>query len=315
MHSAFALNQVIRPTAVAIGNFDGIHLGHQQVLHPILAASAGIKTVLTFHPHPREVLKGESRPLLTPPDEKRAYLKTLGFEQVVQLPFTRDFAQQPPQSFLDDVLTAGLHVQQLSVGWDFCFGYKRSGNTELLKTWGQTRGIPVHIVPQLQRFDDRVSSSRIRQALEDGSVTLATQLLGRPYDLNGVVVQGDQRGRELGFPTANVVVPTDKYLPRDGVYSCWVWIPGVENQQAAVMNIGNRPTFAGLQRTIEVHVLNWCGDLYDLRLRIQLMGFIRPERKFDSLSALVSQIQEDCQTAQAQLGCEDPAAGRLVTLS
>ncbi len=300
MHVAFELDQVQTPTAVAIGNFDGIHLGHQRVLAPILNSAQGIKTVLTFHPHPQAVLTGQSRLLLTPPAEKRACLAALGIQQVVQLTFTPHFAQQPPQVFIETILEQGLQTLHLSIGWDFCFGYQRSGTAETLRAWGTRHHIPIDVIPKTEWDGDRVSSSRIRAALDAGDIHTVNQLLGHAYRLVGLVVQGDQRGRQLGFPTANLQLPPDKYPPLNGVYSCWVQLPD-QRFQPGIINIGYRPTFAGQQQTFEVHLLDWVGDLYGLQLSVELQGFVRPEQKFESLAALVEQITHDCQVARHQL--------------
>lgn len=302
MHTAFDLSQVHQPTAVAIGNFDGLHLGHQQVLQPILDSRVGLKTVLTFHPHPQEVLGGYPRLLLTPPQEKRDHFRHLGMEQMVQLTFTPEFAQQSPQAFIETILEQGLGACQVSVGWDFNFGHRRAGNAETLVNWGQDRGIRVDVISNTQMQGARISSSRIKAALGEGDVGMARQLLGRSYRLRGKVITGDQRGRQLGFPTANLKLPQEKFLPRDGVYSVWVQISAEEDRRPGVMNIGVRPTVDGLQRTFEVHLLGWQGDLYGQEIEVDLQGYVRSERKFGSLEELQAQIQADCDTARDQLG-------------
>ncbi|MCF2971040.1 bifunctional riboflavin kinase/FAD synthetase [Synechococcus sp. Nb3U1] len=302
MHITSDLAQTLRPTAVAIGNFDGLHLGHQKVLRPIQESGQGVRTVLTFHPHPQEVLTGRSQLLLTPPTEKLALLAQMGFEQVILFPFTAAFARQHPQEFIQDILEQGLRARHLSVGWDFCFAHRRSGSAQTLQAWGSEHCIPVEVIPEAQFHGERVSSSRIRAALATGEVSTAADLLGRPYRLIGEVVQGDQRGRQLGFPTANLRLPPEKFLPRDGVYSVWVYLPGADQALPGVMNVGYRPTFAGLQHTIEVHLLDWAGDLYGQELQVVLEGFIRTERRFPGVAELIEQIQQDCQTARIQLG-------------
>ncbi len=301
VHIAFDLSQVHQPTAVAIGNFDGIHLGHQEVLQPILNTTLGIKTVLTFHPHPQEILAGRSRLLLTPPQEKRDQFRILGLEQVVQLAFTPEFAQQSPQEFIETILEQGLGARQISVGWDFNFAHQRSGNVDTLVQWGKATGIQVEVISNTQMQGARISSSRIKGALSEGDVITARQLLGRRYPLRGKVIMGDQRGRQLGFPTANLLLPEEKFLPRDGVYSVWVWLPTTPDPHPGVMNIGVRPTVDGLQRTFEVHLLDWQGDLYGQEIQVDLEGYVRSERKFGSLEELRAQIQSDCGTARDQL--------------
>jgi riboflavin kinase/FMN adenylyltransferase len=232
-------------------------------------------------------------------------LQQLGLEQVVQLHFTQDFAAQTPPAFIETVLQEGLQVQQLSVGGDFCFGQRRSGNTATLVAWGQQRGVRVDVVPHMEWQDLKVSSSRIRAALATGDVETAAVLLGRPYKLEGVVVQGDQRGRLIGFPTANLSLPAEKVIPRDGVYSAWVWLEDHPIAQPAVMNIGIRPTVDGSCRTVEVHLLDWQGDLYGSLLKVDLHHFLRPEQKFASVQHLQEQILLDSQVARQLLGLID----------
>jgi len=291
------LETAATPTLLAIGNFDGVHRGHQQVLQPVIQGSLGIKTVLTFDPHPRQVFSRQPYPLLTPLAEKIQILTGLGLEQVVVLPFTLEFAQASAGQFLQEVLQQGLQPVGVSVGWDFCFGSQRSGTVQVLRAWGQTQGIPIHVVPEMTWHGHQLRSSRIRHALAEGNVDHAADLLGRPYRLIGTVVAGSQRGRQIGFPTANVDLPPDKLLPRDGVYGGWVL--GLGAPQAAVLNIGVRPTVAVQgSRTVEVHLLDWQGSLYGQFLQVDLAGFLRPEQRFPSLHALQKQLHQDCEQAR-----------------
>ncbi|MEN9266520.1 MAG: riboflavin biosynthesis protein RibF, partial [Thermostichales cyanobacterium BF4_bins_65] len=194
-----------------------------------------------------------------------------------------------------------LHPQGVSVGWDFCFGSQRSGNAQVLRLWGQKQGIPIHVVPEMTWHGQQLRSSRIRQALAEGNVEHAADLLGRPYTLIGTVVAGSRRGQQLGFPTANLQLPPEKLLPRDGVYAGWV--RGLSQLPlAAVLNIGVRPTVE-IQgsRTVEVHLLDWQGCLYGQVLRVGLVAFLRPEQRFPSLHALQRQIQQDCDQARQLL--------------
>ena len=309
MHIALNLDQARQPTALAIGNFDGIHQGHQQVLDPILSQSnpsvgkqsgSPLKTVLTFYPHPQEVFTGQPRLCLTPPEEKQALLANLGFEQVVQLPFTPEFARLSPQQFIQQILQQGLGVTRISVGWDFRFGSGRTGEVSQLKDWAIEQGIDIHVVPKAEIQGERVSSSRIRSALSTGDPGLAQLLLGRPYRLQGQVIQGDQRGRQLGFPTANLALPSDKFLPRDGVYGVWVHLSPdpLARPLMGVMNLGVRPTVDGSRRQLEVHVLDWQGDLYGQVIGVDLNHFVRPEQRFGSLDQLQHQISVDCETVR-----------------
>lgn len=289
------------PTIAALGNFDGVHRGHRQVIEPIVSAAQSplVPTVVTFCPHPQEFFSGERRLLLTPIAEKITCLQAIGIEQLMLLPFDRDLATLTPQQFVESILVEQLQVKQIRVGQDFCFGYKRSGTATDLQAIAAEFGISVKIVPLFTENNQRISSSAIRQALSQANVAEATRLLGRPYTLVGEVVTGQQLGRTIGFPTANLAVPAEKFLPQRGVYCVWV-----EGADAAaipgVMNIGQRPTINGLTQTIEVHLLDWSGDLYGKTLTVSLDAFLRPEQKFASLDALKQQIQHDANQARSR---------------
>lgn len=325
-----------------MGNFDGVHLGHQTVIRPILPVSSPqtlvsvelsgysdrcpsllgscdfpsstppdhpditgpIPTVVTFYPHPQEFFSGQARPWLTPLEEKARFMAQLGVRQLVLLPFNKELSGLEPQAFVEQVLLDRLQAKHISVGADFRFGCQRKGNADLLKDLAAQRGTEVTVIDLAQADGDRISSSRIRQALCVGDISEVTQLMGRPYQLRGRVVQGQQLGRQLGFPTANLHVPPEKFLPRTGVYSVLVLgVPGCPETQGwpGVMNLGVRPTVDGQNQSIEVHLLNWQGNLYGHTLTVTLQGFLRPEQRFESLEALKAQIQADCESALAML--------------
>lgn len=326
-----SLTTIQSPTLVALGNFDGLHRGHRQVIQPILTGPLPpdssewspterqcqcdysdraserddvphlYSTVVTFHPHPQAFFSGQRRLLLTPLDEKVSCLKKMGVEQLVLLPFDRALAELSPQDFVENILVKHLQARQISVGQDFCFGRKRSGTTADLKAIAAQHHIAVHVVPLYTCEGDRISSSAIRQALQHGKLDQANRLLGRPYTLVGEVIGGQQLGRTIGFPTANLKLPSEKFLPRDGVYCVWVQDAECKEVQSlpGVMNIGRRPTVDGLQQTIEVHLLDWAGDLYGHTLTVHLEKFVRPEQKFSSLEALKAQIETDCAIARS----------------
>ncbi len=352
-----SLTTAITPTAIALGNFDGVHLGHQAVIQQISSHALGLDhtdslaqgsppaltalpkppplrglshrtgqapghlpipevaqrerglrttptpTVMTFFPHPQEFFSGKSRPALTPITEKAAMISQLGVGQLVLLPFTQALANLTPQEFVEDLLIKQLKVQHISVGKDFCFGKKRQGTVDDLQTLTQPYGVTVHITPHTCLGGERISSSRIRAALSQADLATAEALLGRSYSLSGRVVKGQQLGRTLGFPTANLAIPEDKFLPPHGVYSVWVeGASGVAGQRLpGVMNLGIRPTVQGLSLTVEVHLLHWSGDLYGKSLQVFLNQHLRPEQRFPSLDALKAQIEQDCQTALAAL--------------
>jgi riboflavin kinase / FMN adenylyltransferase len=294
------------PTAIALGNFDGIHRGHQVVLQPILAQQAPdlYASVVSFVPHPREFFTGQKLLLLTPKQEKADYLEKLGFQQLILISFERVLAALSPQDFVRQILVQQLDTKIISIGEDFRFGYQRKGTAKDLKEIAEQLGIQVYI-NSLHKYRDnqqqyvRVSSSLIRQALVTGDVKQANLMLGRSYTLVGQVVTGKQLGRTIGFPTANLQLPTDKFLPRYGVYAVKV---NYHNYcLLGVMNIGCRPTVAGELPTIEVHLLDWSGDLYNQTITVSLEVFLRPEQKFASLDSLKQQIQKDCQIAKKLL--------------
>ena len=305
MRVIFDPTQISRPTAIALGNFDGVHIGHRHVIEPILPSALSnhdqhlTSTVVSFSPHPQEFFSKQPRSLLAPFDEKVALLESIGVEQLVLLPFDADLAKLTAAEFIQKILIDSLQVELISVGCDFHFGQKRQGNiTDLQKIWGDRLTV---IPEQTMLLHDpapiRISSSNIRAALAKGEVDLANALLGRPYNLVGKVIQGKQLGRTIGFPTANLDLPVQKCLPRDGVYAVQVSISSSPKPLFGVMNIGLRPTVNGDRRTVEVHLFDWQGDLYDQELNVDLVKFIRPEHKFASLDALKGQIKADCQTA------------------
>ncbi len=302
---ASSSEQIKTPTAIALGNFDGIHQGHRTVLRPIIDSFKSTQqphiypSVVSFTPHPREFFTGGKLQLLTPIPQKAELLSNLGIEQLVLLPFNSDLASLTPQQFVQQIIVEKLQATFISVGEDFRFGYQRKGTAADLKNIAADYGIEVQL-NSLYKYGDRhhqqvrVSSSLIRQALSEGDMKTANLMLDRPYSLWGTVVTGQQLGRTIGFPTANLQLPREKFLPRFGVYAAKVMFE--QTIIKGVMNIGCRPTVAGVAPTIEVHLLNWSGDLYGQTLKVNLIEFLRPEQKFDSLAALKQQISQDCQS-------------------
>ncbi|MEM1426281.1 MAG: bifunctional riboflavin kinase/FAD synthetase [Cyanobacteria bacterium P01_H01_bin.130] len=326
-----SLTTVLQPTTIALGNFDGIHGGHARVIGPVVEAARALNqqerdpilddrtengtqglaleqvrpTVVSFYPHPQVVLRGIDRAALTPTDEKARCLQRLGVEQLVLLPFNQSLRQLSPEAFLEQILLEQLQGRMIAVGEDFRFGRGRAGTAIALRDLAAKFGVPVTIVSLETAGGDRISSSRIRDCLATGDVHTVHQLLGRPYELTGRVVKGQQLGRTLGFPTANLQVEADKLLPRFGVYGVRAVLESGDSESGetvgGVMNVGCRPTVAGQAPTVEVHLFDWSGDLYGQVLTVHLMGFIRPERAFDSLEALKAQITQDCLTARDQV--------------
>ncbi len=317
-----SLATVLKPTALALGNFDGVHQGHRQVIQPVLASphfsESGDRahaTVVTFNPHPQEFFTGQPRQLLTPLAEKVAQLKHLGVAQLVLLPFDRELARLSPEQFVQEILSDRLQAVCVSIGADFRFGQKRAGTAQDLQAMATARGIKTTIASLKRLAGERISSSAIRQALHQGHLATANRLLGRPYSLMGQVVSGQQLGRTIGFPTANVQLPPEKFLPQNGVYAVEVQVCESEafpdpTLLPGVMNLGYRPTVDGTRQVVEVHLLDWQGDLYDRTIVVHLRHFLRSEQKFGSLDALKAQIELDCETARSLLASPSPQTGK-----
>ena len=286
------------PTAIALGNFDGVHLGHRRILEQLKARAAqeGLQPVaLTFEPHPRQFLFPEARTsLLTAPSEKTALIEALGVT-VVTLAFDATLAALSAEDFARDVLMTRLQGRHFFLGDDHRFGKGARGNADLLRTLGG----PHCVTTVSAAFDDgeQVSSSGIRHHLKNGRLERANQLLGRPYTLHGSVIHGAARGRELGFPTANLRPADSRKILPFGVFGGFVRFPDTPEAapHPAVANLGLRPTFheAPPEPSVEIHLLDWEGNLYDRPLTFEFHRFIRPERKFDGLDALKAQIVED----------------------
>jgi riboflavin kinase / FMN adenylyltransferase len=285
------------PCAVALGNFDGVHLGHRAVLRASLEAKSRglIPTVITFDPHPRAYFGGQTGFLLSSLQEKKQILADLGFLQILVLPFGPDLAQMTAETFVLDFLIGQLKTKQVSVGWNFRFGKGRTGNADFLERVLLPLGVEVSVCPPFLWGEEKVSSSAIRHALAEGDLVKAKAFLGRNYTLYGKVIHGEARGRKIGFPTANIQIEPMRFIPRYGVYLTKVaW----EGQQAiGLTNIGVRPTFNGVAPSVEVHLLNWSGDLYNKELTLEFTDFIRPELQFSSVDELVAQIHKDRDTA------------------
>jgi riboflavin kinase/FMN adenylyltransferase len=282
-----------RPRHVAVGEFDGVHLGHREVI-------AGADTVLTFEPHPRAVVAPDAAPkLLTSLAVKADLIAGLGVRELVVIPFDRSFAAQGPQEFVDSVLVERLGAQRVSVGENFRFGHKATGDAELLR---RQAGFEARVVPLVEVDGEIVSSTHIRGLVVAGELEKANRFLGSPFQLRGSVVHGDERGRELGYPTANLVPDNALVYPGNGVYACraafeqegeWRWWP-------AATSIGVRPTFVtGRGVLVEAFLLDFEGDLYDRELRIAFLARLRGERRFDTVEGLVDQMHRDVESARA----------------
>jgi riboflavin kinase/FMN adenylyltransferase len=277
---------------IAIGNFDGVHQGHQSLL--ALAGQLGSLTVLTFAPHPRQFFNPTAEAfLLTSLNQRVALLKKHGAARVVVQNFDAAFANLTPQQFIDQILHAQLNAHTIVVGPNFKFGAKRAVDINMLKAAGL-----VVVTPALLGSEAHViSSTIIREALVQGNIAQANQLLGRPWVVQGTVVHGQQRGRTIGFPTANIIWPTDIILPKLGVYAGIVTLPNGQ-QHKAIANIGTRPTVSGGHDVrLEVHIFNFNADIYNSNISFELHHFIRAEQRFAGLDALQAQIKHDVVSA------------------
>ena len=293
-------------SVVTTGTFDGVHLGHQAILAYLVERAGevgGVPTVVTFDPHPREVLTGHPVPLLTTLDERADALEALGVERFVVVPFSRDLSLLEPEDYVRDVLVEGVGMREIVIGYDHRFGRKARGDRALLEALGPDLGFSVDVIPEQIEGDVTVSSTEIRrQIAEAGDAARAPALLGRPYRITGTVVRGDARGRTIGYPTANVQ-PADprKLVPRLGVYAVRVVLPGGA-EAGGMMNVGRRPTFeADGATTAEVHLFDVDADLYGQRLAVDLVARLRDERRFDGVDALVAQLGRDREAALSAL--------------
>lgn len=292
-----------RGTVAALGNFDGVHLGHAHLLHALHAARPDRPlAAVTFEPHPRSFFRPQDPPLrLTLPDMRARYLAEKGVRHIFQIPFGRDFSQLTPEAFIDDVLYRGLGVQHVACGPDFAFGHRRRGDIAFLEERLEKLGIGLTVVPPLADVSGPFSSTRIRRLLQEGYPERAEEELGRPWAIVGAVAHGDKRGRLLGFPTANV--PLGPHIePARGVYAATVTMPDGAVRKG-VANIGRRPTINdGQESRLELHIFDFDGDLYGQRLETALHTMLREERRFDGLDALKAQIARDSAQARDILG-------------
>ncbi len=304
----FSAQAFTGPIYLTIGNFDGVHRGHQALISDMAKAAhaAGAQAgLLTFEPHPLTILRpGATTLRLTSNEERASLLAALGLDFVLVLPFTRATADTSAAEFMS-TLVGYVQLKELWIGPDFALGRGREGNAARLTALGQDLGYQVQVVPPYHWLGEQVRSSRVRAYLaDDGAVESAATLLGRPYQLWGQVTQGARRGRRLGFPTANMAVPDDRLTPAHGVYACWAWRDARENTQAgypAVVNIGVRPSFDNGPRSVEAYLLDFTDDLYGEMLGLSFIQRLRGEMRFNDVSALISQIKMDAEAARALL--------------
>ncbi len=290
-------------SVVTIGVFDGVHRGHQQIIGYAVrrAADLGIASVVvTFDPHPSEVVRPGSHPaILTEQARKAELIESLGVDVLCVVPFTQAFSQLSPEEFAHDVLVENLHAALVVVGENFRFGHRAAGDVDLLTRLGRTFGFAVEGAPLVADRDVVFSSTYIRASIDAGDVETASVVLGRPHRIEGVVVRGDQRGRDLGFPTANLLCAPHVAIPADGVYAAWLHQRG--KPYPAAVSIGTNPTFAGREHRVEAYVLDFDGDLYGERVSLDFVAHLREMRKYEGPEKLVEQITLDVEQTRAVL--------------
>lgn len=293
-----------RPTVLTLGVFDGLHLGHQKIMQTVVErakAADAVPTAITFDPHPRAVLYPDSAPpLLQTLDQRLANFAFLGIEQTIVIPFDLEFAAQPAEIFIRDIIHERLQAAEVHLGKDFAFGKGRGGNIELLRKMSGELGFLADEVDEVRLRAMRISSSRIRELLREGRVNLARRMLGRPYGVEGVIIRGDRRGHTIGFPTANLK-PQNRVIPKFGVYATATLVGGTWRR--SITNIGVRPTFgADAEPSIETFIFDFDGDLYGDVLRVRFLHRIRSERKFKGIEELKAQIERDTRRARNYFG-------------
>ena len=290
---------ILRPTVLTLGVFDGLHLGHQKIMETVVErakATGTHATAITFDPHPRAVLHPESAPpLLQTLDQRLANFEILGIEQAIVIRFNRDFASNPAEDFLREIVHARLQAREVYLGKGFAFGKDRGGNIELLRRMSSELGFFADEVDEVRLRGMRISSSKIRELLAAGRVNLTRRMLGRPYGVEGVIIRGNRRGHTIGFPTANLK-PHNRVVPKFGVYATATLLDG--KWRRSITNIGVRPTFeTDVEPSIETYIFDFDGDLYGDVLRVRFLHRIRDERKFSGIDELKAQIQKDSQRA------------------
>lgn len=310
MKRQVGLDQIVndRTSVVTVGTFDGVHVGHRTILAYLVRRArdrGGSSVVLSFDPHPREVVTGEPMPLLTTIDERADAVESIGIDRFVIVPFTRAFSRLPAEAFVEDILVRRIGLREIVIGYDHAFGHDRRGDAALLKEMGEEHAFTVDVIPPQVVAEHVVSSTEIRKLLEsEGDVVSAAGMLGRRYGLRGIVERGEGRGRTIGFPTANLAVEHPrKVIPARGVYAVRVGIESAGDLGlAGMMNIGVRPTFGAGQRTLEVHLLEFEGSLYGEVLRIEFVARMRDEQHFASKDELVQQLSRDRSRCKQLLG-------------
>ncbi|MGV3509496.1 MAG: bifunctional riboflavin kinase/FAD synthetase [Sphingobacteriaceae bacterium] len=294
--------QKVNNAVVTIGTFDGVHIGHRKIISRLTEVARqinGESVILTFFPHPRMILNPEdgNLKLITTINEKADLLKKLGVDHLIITPFTRDFSNLSAETYIKQILVDKIGTRKIIIGYDHHFGKDREGNLQQLQKFAPEYGFEVEEIPEQDIHDVAVSSTKVRNALLNGDVETANDFLGYPFSLFGQVIKGDQLGRKLGFPTANLLIEENyKLIPTDGIYAVKVKLDG-EQAFHGMAYIGNRPTINGMSRNIEVNIFDFDRDIYRQYITIEFLHFIRGDMRFESLEELKDQISKDKQSA------------------
>ena len=313
-HNLNLVPQPFRNPVITIGNFDGVHLGHQTLFQMVKDRSRAVdgqSVVITFDPHPIKLMRPDKRlPMLTTTDQKIKLLASMELDGIIVHPFSAEFGSMPAREFVQYYLVHRLGAREVVIGHDYRFGRNREGNIALLQSLGEEFGFPVHVVDPIQINHTIVSSTLIRNLINDGQVLPAQDFLGRPYEVTGEVIHGHGRGaRLLGFPTANITIDNGLLLPAAGIYAVRAELGG--QIYPAVANIGTCPTFNNQELSLEVYLLDFDRDIYGERLAVQFIQRLRDERRFDDLPALVTQIKKDVAAARQIVGPDTQSLASL----
>ena len=294
MISLISPSEVKNPTSIAIGSFDGLHAGHRNLIKSVVEENEYTPTIASFWPHPREVLYNETRLRLDLPEEKLPILEDLGIEQLVLIPFDKKLSKLTAENFIKDILINQLQAKNISVGANFRFGFKRSGDINTIKNVIKDMDIKLKIISILEDNEGRISSSRVRDLLQKSDFKNAFKILNRAYSFKGKVVKGKGIGKSLGFPTANLEIDGRKFLPGEGVYAAWTTIESSSHKIASIMNLGSQPTIDPLlPSAVEVHLINKDINLYGLNLSVEPVEKLRSQIQFENIDQLSNQIKKD----------------------
>lgn len=295
------LNEISKNVVLTIGNFDGVHAGHRYFLQQLKSLAQQddcLLAVMTFVPHPRQILSPTNDFLINTYDERRMLLRELGVDYLYEINFTRDFSTLGPIDFLDQYVAPCSKIKDIFIGHDFAFGAKKSGNHELMKNYCSTKGIGFFLGEEFQLKGKNVSSTTVRESLKNADMHLAKELLQRDFFMSGRVIKGFGRGKKIGFPTANLQYAVDRIIPKEGVYVTKTFCDGA--YYISVTNIGLNPTFEGVEKvSIETHLLDFNRDIYGDEIRVHFIEFMRGEVRFHSINELIAQLNKDIQLARS----------------